>query len=197
MTRDSASLAALDLLGGADLVLQRVPRATSADAIATRLVEELDREGNVVHAADTVSPGAVRVLDGRALGEDTFSRWDRARATLAMAGSPLVVLLNVEAGRRLLRAAPHVASWAGGVRLPAESVIQIAQSEAQLEAGRAALSRALQSDPALAVRAAGRSVGVVIGSDRVFVMSPDASVVDQARCELDEGLLYVARVGDE
>lgn len=195
--RDSATLVALDVSGGALVVLQRVPRSTTAESMARRLREELGSEVRVVHSPEAVADAAVRVLDGRSLRHDTFARWDQMRPTLARPGSPLVVLLNVEATRALLQAAPHVASWAGGVRLPAEPIIAETRTPAQREAGRLAFARALQADPTLRIRAQGRSVGVVIGSGRTFIMRPDAHIEDQARSELDEGLIYISRVGDE
>jgi hypothetical protein len=183
----SADLVAAELEAGARLVLQRVPRSTTAEVFAAAL-----SWGVVVNASAFPLPGHVRVLDARLVAD--FSDWDRRRAELGTPDSPLVVLLDVVSARALLQAAPQACSWAGGVRMPAERTVRGARSEEELAIGARALVRALQRNPEFAATHAGLSVGVDILSERLFAGRRDAGILDLARENLDEGIIFIAQL---
>ncbi|MFH1466908.1 MAG: hypothetical protein ABIO70_21165 [Pseudomonadota bacterium] len=183
----SVDLVAAEIRAGALMVLQRVPRNCTAACIAAALPG-----GVAVDAPAPPMPNQVRVFDARLVRD--FSDWDRRRAELGTPDSPLVVLLDVVSARTLLRAAPQACSWAGGVRLPAERTVRGARSEEELTLGARALVRALQENPEFSEAHAGLSVGVDILSERLFVGRRDAGILDLARENLDEGIVYLAEI---
>lgn len=193
----TAEAVALQVLAELPVVLQRIPSALSCDAFIAALREQL--AGEIVRVTDPLEarPTCVRVLDARQGTEQTFRSWEARRAELGTLRSPLVVLLNAESTRALLRAAPHVASWAGGVQLPVERSVRPAQSEQELRLGSNALSRIRRAQADLLRAYLGRTIGVQLGADRVFVPTLGASALDAAREELDEGIIYMVRVDDE
>lgn len=194
---DSLDLIALRVRSGLPLVLQRVPLQLGARTAAQVLAERLERPVEVVTDAFAAKPDAVRVIDARPLRADTFQRWDEGRAQLGDERSPLVVLLDVHSGKALLAAAPHLSSWAGGVQLPEEKSVRPARSEEELTLGRAALRRALYEHPELRETHPRVPIGVMIGSDRLFLGEGDVYPLQAAREELDEGILYITRLCEE
>lgn len=191
----TAEAVALSLQAGLPVVLQRVARATSAQGFVHELQALLGTPCAVVQAPIDRAPVGVRVLDARQASRDTFLAWDHQRARLGDASSPLVVLLDAASGRTLLQVAPHLSSWAGGVRLPVEPLVRTARSDQELRLGQNALRRVLHERPEL--RQEDAPIGVVLGSDRVFVGLPEVSPLAQARDELDEGTVYVTRIAEE
>lgn len=141
MTKDSAGTVGLALAAEVPVVLQRVPPRTTDRAFATRLAEVTGREVRVVEQPLPVLPGLIRVLDARALAAGSFRAWQADREGLGTADAPLVVLLDVRAGRLLLEEAPHLASWAGGVRMPMEPVVRTTESKQERQLGENALAR--------------------------------------------------------
>lgn len=194
---DSLDLIALRVRSGLPLVLQRVPLQLGARTAAQVLAERLERPVEVVTDAFAAKPDAVRVIDARPLRADTFQRWDEGRAQLGDERSPLVVLLDVHSGKALLAAAPHLSSWAGGVQLPEEKSVRPARSEEELTLGRAALRRALYEHPELRETHPRVPIGVMIGSDRLFLGEGDVYPLQAAREQLDEGILYITRLCEE
>lgn len=113
---------AFDLRSGAPLVLQRVGRSTTPDEVAAGLSAQLGSPVRVApHFDDTAD---VAVIDGRSLRATDFATWDPRRATLVPPGASRVVLLDVATASWLLQNAPHTASWAGGVNLPADPTVR-------------------------------------------------------------------------
>ena len=186
----------LELEAGALLVLQRVSPSLTAEALAVGLSSALEGPVELVIEPFTEGPRPPRLLDARSLPPGAFHSWEPRRAELALSDAPLIVLLDVDTGRRLLREAPHVASWAGGVRMPSEPTVRPAETAQERRLGRNALSRAQSERPELADRWDGQTLGVAIGSDRLFFPSTSASALQQARAEMDEGILYLHRLGD-
>lgn len=194
---DSLDLVVMQVRSGLPLVLQRVPRQLDARSAAHTLAERLQRPVEVVTDAFAAKPDAVRVIDARPLRSDTFRRWDEGRAQLGDERSPLVVLLDVHSGKALLAAAPHLSSWAGGVQLPEEKSVRPARSDEELELGRAALRRVLYQRPELGETHPRVPIGVIIGSDRLFLGEGGVYPLQAAREELDEGILYITRLCEE
>lgn len=194
---DSLDLVVMRVRSGLPLVLQRVPRQLDAQSAARTLAERLERPVEVVTDAFAAKPDAVRVIDARPLRADTFQRWDEGRAQLGDERSPLVVLLDVHSGKALLTAAPHLSSWAGGVELPEEKSVRPALSDQEVVLGRAALRRQLHARPALRETHPGVPIGVVIGSDRLFLGEGGVHPIQAAREELDEGIVYITRLSEE
>lgn len=193
---DVAERLKLEIDTGALLILQRVSPGLSSEALADQLSSALGSPVEAVIEPFTDGPGPPRLLDARSLPPGAFHSWEPRRAELALPDAPLIVLLDVASGRRLLREAPHVATWAGGVRMPPEPTVRPAETAQERRLGRNALSRAQSERPELADRWDGQTLGVAIGSDRLFFPSTSASALQQARAEMDEGILYLHRLGD-
>jgi hypothetical protein len=194
---DSLDLVALRVGAGLPLVLQRVPRRLDAQAAAHGLAERLRRPVEIVTDAFIAKSDAVRVIDARPLRTDTFQRWDERRAQLGDNRSPLVVLLDANSGKALLKAAPHLSSWAGGVQLPEEKDVRPARSDEELASGRAALQSILYNRPSLYETHSRVPIGVMVGSKRLFLGEGDVYPLQAAREELDEGILYITRLCEE
>lgn len=181
---------AFDLRSGAPLVLQRVGRSTTSEEVAAALAAEL---GSPVRAASRLDDASgVAVIDGRSLRDTDFATWDLRRATLVPPGASRVVLLDAATASWLLQNAPHTASWAGGVSLPADPAVRAAQSDEELEAGAALFDRWLREGHGAALR--GQVVALDLVSGRAFVGRVDASPLAVAQEQLDEGIVYVERV---
>ena len=194
---DSLDLVALRVRAGLPLVLQRVPLRLDVQSAALGLAERLRRPVEVVTDAFATKPDAVRIIDARPLRSDTFRRWDEGRAQLGDERSPLVVLLDVHSGKALLAAASHLSSWAGGVQLPEEQLVCPALSDKEVALGRAALRRQLHARPALRQTHSRAPIGVVVGSDQLFLGEGGVHPLQAAREELDEGILYITRLSEE
>lgn len=194
---NSAALLALELRAGLPLALQRVRRSETAEAFAAELGDSLDGAVRVVsHPLEPPGEG-VRVLDGRRFREEDFAAWDMERARLASAEHPLVILLDVATTRWLLQAAPHVASWASGVRLPVPSAVRVARSKDELAAGRRWLQRLLRDDPVFSARHHGMTIAIDLLTGKDFVPSPPTTALERARDNLDEGIVFVTRIDDD
>lgn len=193
---DTVDTVSLALATDAIAVLQRVPRGALADEFAARIAKATGRPIRLVESPTPPVLGEIRVLDGRKIPPGGFEDWDEHREELATPEAPLVVMLDVVSARQLLREAPHVASWAGGIRLPVEALVRPAASVQERRMGRNALSRVLHEHPELVSERDGEIVGVEIGSDRLFLQLPDTSPLQRARLELDEGMIYLVRLGD-
>jgi hypothetical protein len=194
---DSLDMVKLRVQARLPVVLQRVPRDLDAQAAAKGLAKRLRRPTEVVTDAFGAKPDAVRVIDARPLRADTFRQWDEGRAQLGDERSPLVVLLDVHSGKALLAAAPHLSSWAGGVQLPEEKSVRPARSDEELTLGRAALRRVLYQRPELRETHPRVPIGIMIGSDRLFLGEGDVYPLQAAREEFDEGILYITRLCEE
>ncbi|MCK6515209.1 hypothetical protein L6R46_09170 [Myxococcota bacterium] len=179
------------------VVLQRVPRRLDAQAAAKGLAKRLRRPTEVVTDAFSSRTGTVRVIDARTLRADTFRHWDEGRHQLGDEKSPLIVLLDVNSGKALLAAAPHLSSWAGGVQLPEEKEVRAARSDEELALGRAALQRVLHLRPSLRQTHPRVPIGIMIGSDRLFLGEGDVYPLQAAREEFDEGILFITRLCEE
>lgn len=194
---DSLDLVALRVRAGLPLVLQRVPLRLDSQTAAQGLAERLQRPVEVVTDIFAAKLDAVRVIDARPLRVDTFRQWDEGRAQLGDERSPLVVLLDVHSGKALLAAAPHLSSWAGGVQLPEEQLVCPALSDKDVALGRAALQRQIHRWPSLRKTHSRAPIGVVIGSERLFLGEGGVHPFQAAREELDEGILYITRLSEE
>lgn len=194
---DSLDVVALRIQSGLPVVLQRVPRRLDAQAVARGLIERVGRAAAVVTDAFTGRSEAVRVIDGRSLRAETFRQWDEDRAQLGDERSPLVVLLDVNSTKALLANAPHLSSWAGGVQLPEEKDVRPARSDDELALGRAALRRILQVRSELRQTHSRVPIGVVLGSDQLFLGEGGVYPLQAAREELDEGIVYITRLCEE
>ena len=170
----TADRVVLELLGGARLVLQRVARGTDAGAFARYLEASTGRATALVVGRVPAIEGSVRLLDARGWTSGAFVGWDAIRATLATPAAQLVVLLDVAAARALSSAAPQVASWAGGIRLPVEAAVRPARTREEEERGRAALQRAMEEEPDRLQKLIGEVIAIDLFSERVFVGRPDA-----------------------
>lgn len=190
MSTNTAELIAVLLLAGQRVVLQRVARTMSAAGLAEQLTTLTERPCGVVTDPLSQTPGVVRVLDARMFGVEQFAAWEPAREQLGTPESPLVVMLDMVSGPAILRAAPHVVSWAGGVRLPAERLVRFARGPDEIALGQRALRNALHEHPEFARRNLGVTVVVDIASERLFEPRRDVSAISRAREELDEGIAY-------
>ena len=190
-------MVALRIQAGLPVVLQRVPLRLDARSAAKGLEERLQHSVEVVTDAFAAKPNTVRVIDARSLRADTFRGWDEGRAQLGDERSPLVVLLDVNSGKALLAAAPHLSSWAGGVQLPEEKSVRPARSDEELSLGRAALRRVLYQQPELRETHPRVPIGIMIGSDRLFLGEGGVYPLQAAREEFDEGILYITRLCEE
>lgn len=179
----SGERVATDLAAGAQVVLQRVPRSMSAEALAAEL------EATLVTDWGPPIPGMLRVIDARQRAAD-FVDLDLRRAVLATVDSPLVVVLDAASARAMLADAPHLASWAGGVWLPGERAVRYVESDAERERGRILLRRRLIEE-GLDVQVRGLSVGVDLATTRLFVPRGDDDAITLARRSLDEGIVHV------
>lgn len=191
----SAGRTALDLVGGARVVFQRVPRGTQAEDFARSLSAELDRP---VQTSEQVRPVTddehIVVVDGRALTAAEATGLDAWRPAFEAAPGVVVVLVDVGSEAVLLEHAPHLTSWAGGVWLPAERHVRYTETEAELERGHDALVRALRRRADGGQSLIGLSVGVDLATERLFVPTPAVDALTLARWALDEGLLHVERI---
>lgn len=196
---ESAEAVALELDTGAWCVLQRVPAGTDADAFASALSDRISAECRQVEDVDfSGQVGPVRLLDARRrVRPRDYAGWDPGRSSLAGPDRPLVVLLNVPASLALLRGAPQVASWAGGVRLPAEPHVRATETDAEEQLGRRKLRTRLHQDPELAERLQGLTFAVELSTGRIFTPSPDSVALLVAAENLDQGVVYVTRLEDE
>lgn len=183
---------ALDLQGGAAIVLQRVPRTTEARSFAAALSEITGQDVSTVANPCATAPG-VRLFDARSLPDTAFDSWDSMRPQLATEASTLVVLLNASRARALLDRAPHVASWAGGIAMPTHPQVRYAETSDERSVG-AKLLRQRLAEQGLAEHAVGVSVGVDIASGRLFFPEGDDNALAVARRSLDEGILHVERL---
>ena len=184
----TAARRALDLAGGASLLLQRVPRAWTADALAGALQPLVGRPVRVARGLDDAVD--IAVWDARGQPPATFDAWDPQRATLVPADGARIVLLDVATARHVLQRAPHTASFAGGVTMPPPGAVRGAETLEQAEAGDALLRRTVADHP----EHRGRLVGIDLLSERIFAGLPDATPVEVAREHLDEGIIYVGVV---
>ena len=184
---DSVDRVALRVLAGSPLVLQRVPRAFDPDAFASDLAAKVGQAVRVVSALDDRPDLAL--VDLRHTGPSTFVNWDPRRADLVPDGGQRVVLLSAATGRALLQQAPHTASWAGDVGLPAEPSVRSARSDDELATGRH-LFAAWAAEEALP---RGAAIGIDLATERRFRGRADVSPLDLAREALDEGIVYLTR----
>ena len=181
------------LLQGGHFVLLRVPRRASAAELVRGLMDQ-GLDAVVVEQALPLVEGRVRVLDARLYREADFEGWDVQREILSSPSSPLLVLLDVASGTSLLRTAPHLVSWAGGVWMVAEPTVRPAHTEEELELGRAALRRALAEDESFRVAHMGQTVAVDLLTGRLFAGGPDGGALQEARIYLDEGTVFLERL---
>lgn len=130
------------------------------------------------------------VIDARGQGQEFFESWDDRREEL-LALPPKVVLLNVAAGRELLRTAPHTASVAGGVMLPAENTARLVETEDEEALGRRELNIALEEVGEEQFR--GCLVGVDLYTKRLYGR-PGEDPRHLAQEDLDFAVLYVEYV---
>lgn len=182
---------------GHPLILQRFSRTVTADSTARTLAELLDRPACVVTEATQKVEGQTRVLDARMFPAERFKAWETMRAKMADSGSPLIVMLDMVSGRTILSAAPHIVSWAGGVRLPVERLVRTVDTEAEIDLGRRALRNALLAAPEFGRRNLGVTVAVDAVSEQLFEPRADATALQRAREELDEGLVLLKRLTEE
>lgn len=185
---------AIELQAGQPLILQRVRRAVNAEALAASLAAQAGEDVHVVATPWEACAAGPRVMDARRALEADFDDWDVRRATLATPERPLVVLLDVVTSTWLLVAAPHVASWAGGVRLPVPPSVRPALSEEEIGAGKRQLRDALAESPGLAAELAGLTFAVDLASGRIFKPRPSTSALELARDAMDEGVVWVTRL---
>ncbi len=179
------------------VILQRVPRWFTAEQVAAELTALLERTTQVVSDPLGLNPPTVRILDGRQMTEREAQRWEIGRASLGTPDSPLVVLLDAASARVVLRTAPHVTSWAGGVQLQVEHTVRPTQTEQERRLGNNAFSRVRKESRELLETFLGYTIGVDLGTERIFVPTLAASALDAAREELDEGLIHMVRVTDD
>ncbi len=182
----SVQLIALELEAETHIVLQRVPRSTTAEHVADELTDAVVAE-QVFHDAQTV-----QVVDTRQWTADRFADWDVRRQEL-IDGPRLVILLDAASGERLLKTAPQTASWAGGVRLPAERDVRPAESDDEKAAGRETLERLCRERPELVSEYRHQTIGVNLSDGRLFTPTLSESALSRARSELDEGIIFLSR----
>jgi hypothetical protein len=131
----------------------------------------------------------LRVLDARRTLQ--FEEWDVERERIAACGQ-IVVLLDVASSDRLLQQAPHFATWAGGVRLPAESGVRGVQTNREFEVGKRLLSRKLAENPEIS----GGQLAIELASSRIFRPRWNQTALEVAQDRLDQGIVYVEEVDD-
>lgn len=177
---------ALQLEGGAQMVLQRVPPSLTAEDVARAL------DGVVVGSAH--AEGAVpRVLDARRNAPD-IDDVDRLALVEQPDRSPLVILLDHASASALAVRAPQTVSWAGGIWLPPDHPLRGVRTEDELEQGLRALTLALESDPDLGSTHAGEEVAVDLLTRQVFFREGTATPLDVARERRDDGVVYLGRL---
>ena len=184
----------LELQAGQPLILQRVRRAVTAESAARSLSTALGSPVQVVNSPWEPGEAGCRVMDARRAGEASFDDWDVRRATMTTPDRPLVVLLDVVTSTWLLVAAPHVASWAGGVRLPTPPSVRPALSDDEIKVGERLLREALAESPGLAAELVGRTFAVDLASGRIFVPRLTTSALELARDAMDEGVVWMTRL---
>jgi hypothetical protein len=180
---------------GARVILQRVPRAVHAGEVGEALVT-LGLTAAVVSSPWEPTGADADVLDLRGDDVATMQSLDTRRHDLEARTTALIALLDVATGRRLAQHAPHLLSWAGGVRLPPVSMVRVARTDEELALGAAALQRALAALGAVRATLVGRTVAVDLASEQLFTGRADGSALDVARENLDEGIVFLARVHD-
>lgn len=185
---------ALELQAGQPLILQRVRRSVTAAEVAGVLQEHLDRPVRVVAEPTEAGEEGVRVWDARQSKESSFDGWDVQRATLASSDNALVVLLDVVTSTWLIVAAPHVVSWAGGVRLPCPPSVRPALSEEEIRLGERLLREALAERPGLRAQLGGLSLAVDLASGRIFTTRGGTPPLSLARDHMDEGVVWITRL---
>lgn len=190
-------LLALSVEHTGGVLLQRVPRALRLEECVRSLTEQLGRPAQAVPDASPPRPGVVRVLDARQAPVASFARWDQTREALITPDSPLVILLNANSAADLLRHAPHLASWAGGVRLPREPEVRAAQSEAELATGQRMVRRLLSARPELREDLEGIVFGVDLATERLFRGAEGYPALHQARDLMDQGIVYLTTLREE
>lgn len=183
---------ALELGAGARLLLQRLGRAEGVGAVAAAVRAA---GGPALHAVGAWQPapaGAVAAWDLRGWGPGRFTGWDPRRGWFEEHG-PVVIFLDVGAAAALSAEAPHVLSWAGGVRLPDPALVRVASSDAERAAGERLLADWAHDHPEEARAQQDRTVGADLASGRVFTWLGPRSPMEAARDQLDEGVVHLRR----
>lgn len=178
------------LLAGAPVTLQRVTPGQTAEQFAAAWAALAGTPVSV--ATDLFGPQRPSVVDLR--GGVDFSWLDARRSDLAAIPGQMLVLVDVQTGRALLRQAPQTASWAGGVHLPHPSAVRPARTDQEVQLGREMLARALREAGPAVHRKSGESVGLNLADARLFFREPHRRPLEAAEEELDEGIIYVGRV---
>lgn len=184
----------LELQTGARMILQRLP-LTLTDAEIHEKLSNAERPVDVIHDITAPSPlDRVRLLTARGWLPERFAGWDRRRHALCSPERPVVVVLDVVAAASVLQAAPQCCSWAGGVRLPLEPIIQLARTDEQIAVGARVYRNLYSENPDRLP--AGERVAIDIGTGRVFRRRRDAQPERVAAESLDGGLVYLCAWGE-
>lgn len=184
-----------EVQAGARVILQRVPRSLRASELGAAL-SGLGMTASVVSSPWEPTGSQVDVVDARGHDAESLEALDTRRHDLEARTTSLLLLLDVATGRRLARHAPHVLSWAGGVRLPPVVPVRTAQTEEELSLGESAFHRALAALGPRRANLVGHTVAVDLASEQVFMGRSDGSALDVARENLDEGIVFMGRVRD-
>lgn len=182
---------ALELAAGARLLLQRVGRGETPSSLAA---EVRAAGGPELRSAEVwgAALGGAAAWDLRGWGPGRFADWDPRRGWFEDHG-PVVVLLDVGAAAALTAEAPHVVSWAGGVRLPDPGLVRVAATGEERTLGERLLADWAHDHPEEAQGLRGRTVGVDLAGGRIFTWAGPRSPMEAARDQLDEGVIHLRR----